>query len=73
MINDSLRFVESILRLVSRQQLKRAPEKVRTRPRRERTTIEREAKVSRQAITLGGKGGAMPAGIAPPGALPGGR
>jgi DnaJ-domain-containing protein 1 len=43
MINDSLRFVESILRLVSQQQLERAPERVRTRGRRDRTRIEREA------------------------------
>ena len=42
MINDSLRFVESILRLVSRQQPERAPDKVRKRARREWTTIERE-------------------------------
>jgi len=42
MINDSLRFVESILRLVSQQQPERAPEKVRKRARREWTTIDRE-------------------------------
>jgi len=42
MINDSLRFVESILRIVSPQQRERAPEKVRRRARREWTTIERE-------------------------------
>lgn len=42
MINDSLRFVESILRLVSQQQPERGPEKVRKRTRREWATIERE-------------------------------
>src|SRR5262249_58575292 len=42
MINDSLRFVESILRLVSQQQPERALDKVRKRARREWTTIERE-------------------------------
>ena len=42
MVNNSLRFVESILRLVSQQQPERGREKVRKRARHEWTTIERE-------------------------------
>jgi DnaJ-domain-containing protein 1 len=42
MVKDSLRFVESILRLVSQQQPEKGPEKVRKRLRREWTTVERE-------------------------------
>src|SRR5262245_36922541 len=47
MINDSLRFVESILRLVSQQQPQRVPEKVK-RARRQWSTIERETARERE-------------------------